>query len=92
LFSIIGGDFCSLWIGSISDALSMYELEDNHKMINIRFLWLRALFNLQNKETGLTCDLLNMVILNFYFLSVSSCVYIYKIIGVYNYMYVAVPY
>lgn len=30
-------------------------------MLNIRFLWLKALFNLQDKETGCTCDLLNMV-------------------------------
>lgn len=33
-------------------------------MIHVRFLWLRALFNLQDKEIGLTCDLLNMVNLN----------------------------
>lgn len=62
MFSIIGGDFCSLWIGSINDALSTLDLKDDHKMINIRFMWLRALFNLQDKETGLTCDILNMVI------------------------------
>jgi len=31
-------------------------------MINVRFLWLKELFNLQDKETGLTCDVLNMVI------------------------------
>lgn len=31
-------------------------------MINVRFLWLRALFNLQDKDIGLTCDVLDMVI------------------------------
>lgn len=31
-------------------------------MINVRFLWLRALFNLQDKETRLTCDVLDLVI------------------------------
>lgn len=31
-------------------------------VISIRFLWLKALFNLQDKETGLTCDVLELVI------------------------------
>lgn len=39
-------------------------------MIRTRFLWLRALFNLQDKEIGLTCDLLNMVNLNLLFIFV----------------------
>lgn len=60
--SIIGGDFCSLWIGSINDALSILDLKDNHMVINVRFLWLRALFNLQDKETRLTCDVLDMLL------------------------------
>jgi hypothetical protein len=64
-FSIIGGDFCSLWIGSINDALSILDLKDCHMIINVRFLWLRALFHLQDKETRLTCDVLEMVILSF---------------------------
>jgi len=65
--SIIGGDFCSLWIGSINDALSILDFKEDHMVINIRFLWLRALFNLQDKETRLTCDVLEMVILSFHF-------------------------
>lgn len=61
--SIIGGDFCSLWIGSIHDALLILNLKkEDHTDINIRFLWLRALFNLQDKETSLTCDVLDTVI------------------------------
>lgn len=63
IFSIIGGDFCSLWIGSMEDAISALDLKDiDNKTINIRFLWLRALFHLQDKEIGLACGLLNMVI------------------------------
>ncbi|XP_027850821.2 calcineurin-binding protein cabin-1-like [Aphis gossypii] len=60
--SIIGGDFCSLWIGSINDALSILDFKEDHMVINIRFLWLRALFNLQDKETRLTCDVLEMLL------------------------------
>ncbi|VVC42534.1 Hypothetical protein CINCED_3A009963 [Cinara cedri] len=62
--SIIGGDFCSLWIGSITDALSSLDFKDDYVAINIRFLWLKAIFHVQDKETGLTCDVLDML-LNF---------------------------
>jgi len=62
IFSVIGGDFCSLWIGSIEDAISILDLKGiDNKIINIRFLWFQALFHLQDKEIGLTCGLLNMV-------------------------------
>lgn len=50
-------------MGSIDDALSMLDFKEDHLVLNIRFHWLRALFNLQDKETGLTCDVLDMVIL-----------------------------
>lgn len=58
-------------------------------MIHTRFLWLRALFNLQDKEIGLTCDLLNMVNLNLLFIifsiykhikqKLTDCIYFYVI-------------
>jgi len=51
----------------MNDALSILDFKENHMVINIRFLWLRALFNLQDKETRLTCDVLEMVILSFHF-------------------------
>lgn len=61
LYSIIGGDFCSLWIGSINDALSLFDFKDDYVTINIRFIWLKAIFHMQDKETELTCDVLDMV-------------------------------